>query len=62
MTVAEVLARALYDAGPLIPGRLVPTTAWRDLPAGAQRQWLEAGEYLAHRLLTAGVIAPERTP
>ena len=61
MTPAEILARALYEAGPLIPGRLVPTTAWRDLPAGAKRQWLEAGEYLVHALRQAGVFgAPAR--
>jgi hypothetical protein len=60
---SEILGRAIYEAGALIPGRSVPTTAWRDLPASAKRQWIECGEYLVHALRRAGAFdIGERAP
>jgi hypothetical protein len=46
----EVLARALYQGGPVIPGQYVKTEAWERLAPAMQRQWLEAGRYLASAL------------
>lgn len=57
LTRREALAAALYYAGPLLPGgHAVPTVEWQQQPPAAQRQWLEAADYLLTALEKVGAL------